>query len=107
MVSFTLEAMKQTLIAGTCLLIIFGTLWARTCFRASNKEINTFMEQLNIKGDYSGLESYFVHRVLDIVNDLNRSVIIWEDLIGNGVNVSEDTIVQVWKPGYNEMLNEV
>lgn len=65
------------------------------------------MEQLNITGDYAGLESYFVHRVLDIVKDFNRSVIIWEDLIGNGVNVSEDTIVQVWKPGYNEMLNEV
>lgn len=57
------------------------------------------MNQSNIsEDDYQGLEGYFVHKVLDIVKDLNHSAIIWEDLIQNGIRVDYDTIVQVWKP---------
>lgn len=76
-------------------------------FRASNEEINSFMEERNITGDYAALEAYFVKRVLDIVKGFNRTSIIWEDLIENGVEVYEDTVVQVWKPNYVAMLEKV
>lgn len=58
-------------------------------------EINDFMEQRNITGDYAALEAYFVSRVLDIVASFNRTPVIWEDLIENGVGVNRDTVVQV------------
>lgn len=76
-------------------------------FRESNEEINNFMEQLNITRDYAALESYFTHRVLDIVKGFNKTSIIWEDLIENGVEAYEDTIVQVWKSNFVAMLEKV
>lgn len=75
--------------------------------RASNEEINSFMEAINITENYAALESYFIHRVLDIVKGLNHTSIIWEDLIENGIEAYEDTIVQVWKPNYANMLEKV
>lgn len=76
-------------------------------FRESNEEINEFMDDRNITGDYAALEAYFVKRVLDIVKGFNRTSVIWEDLIENGVGVYRDTIIQVWKPNYAAMLNKV
>lgn len=76
-------------------------------FRASNPEVNSFMEEKNITGDYAALEAYFVKRVLDIVKGFNRTSVIWEDLIENGVEIYEDTIVQVWKENYIGMLEKV
>ncbi|CAL1536393.1 unnamed protein product [Lymnaea stagnalis] len=64
----------------------------------SSLEITTFMaDQGMTRGDFSRLESYYSQRLLDIVDHLDRRVLIWEDPINNGANVSLDAWIQVWK----------
>lgn len=65
------------------------------------------MEERNITGNYGALEGYFVKRILDMVRDFNRTSIIWEDPIENGVGIYDDTIVQVWKDDYIGMMEKV
>ena len=49
-------------------------------FRKSNPDISKFMSALNISGEFSKLESIYIHKLLDIVGSLptRNGYIIWQ-----------------------------
>ena len=49
-------------------------------FRKSNPDILKFMSALNISGEFSKLESIYIHKLLDIVGSLptRNGYIIWQ-----------------------------
>ncbi|XP_018333566.1 beta-hexosaminidase subunit alpha [Agrilus planipennis] len=65
------------------------------CWKA-NKDVNSFMRKMNITGDYAALEGYYIQRLLNIVNKLNISPVVWEEVFNNGVKLPTSTVVQVW-----------
>ncbi len=73
----------------------------------SNPDIIDFMKQKHIEGNFAKLEEYYVQNVLDIVKALNRSYIVWQEVYDNKVEIKSDTIVHVWKDGWQEELFNV
>lgn len=66
------------------------------------------MAELNITGNYAALESYFLQRLFEITDELNKTAIIWEDMFENGVEINNnDTVIQVWKDNYIGMMEKV
>lgn len=45
---------------------------------------------------YQQLEEDYIQRIVDIVTNLNRKSIVWQEVFENGVTLTNDTIVQVW-----------
>lgn len=67
-----------------------------TCW-ASNPAINAWMAQNGIAaGDYAGLESYYVQKVLDLVLSLGKFPVGWQEIFDNHLNIT-GSIVNVWK----------
>ena len=46
------------------------------------------------------LESYYAQRLLGILSDMNATVMCWEELFDNGLKLTTDTVVNVWKGGW-------
>ena len=74
-----LGAMKLTLAVGKEESIARNTPLHFT-FRKSNPDILKFMAALNISGEFSKLESIYIHKLLDIVGSLptRNGYIIWQ-----------------------------
>ena len=72
----------------------------------SNPNVRAFMKARNWT-DYARLESYYVQFVLDTVNKLGRTPLVWEEVFDNGVQLTPDTVVDVWKGGWNDTLARV
>ncbi|KAH9503397.1 hypothetical protein Btru_072909 [Bulinus truncatus] len=67
-------------------------------YRQSSPIIQEFMAQLGIPpGEYSGLETYYSQRLLSLIRPMNKRVVIWEDPVNHGAQISNDTLIQVWK----------
>ena len=64
---------------------------------ASNPSITAWMAAHGLAGDYAGLESYYVQRVLGLVQGLGRTPIGWQEVFDNHLNLTQRTIVNVWK----------
>ena len=49
------------------------------------------------------------NRLLDIVEEINPSngYMIWQEVFDNKVRVKQDTIVHVWKAGWEQEMNQV
>ena len=47
------------------------------------------------------VESYFLSRVESIAAANNKTLVIWDDPVGEGVNVSTKIKLQVWNQGMN------
>lgn len=45
---------------------------------------------------YQQLEEDYIQRIVDIVTNLNRKSIVWQEVFENGVTLTNDTIIQVW-----------
>ncbi|KAK6188319.1 hypothetical protein SNE40_004517 [Patella caerulea] len=67
----------------------------------SNPEIKEFMKQMNYTA--LQLEQYYFQKVLNIVRDLYRKNIVWQDVYDNGV-LSAGTIYQVWKSDWQSTI---
>jgi hexosaminidase len=68
-----------------------------TCW-ASNPQVAAWMAANGLApGDYAGLESYYVQRVLDLVAATGKSYIGWEEIFDNGLKLAPSTVVNVWK----------
>ena len=77
-----------------------------TCW-ASNPDILKYMTALNITDNFAKLEEIYIQKVLDIVKTLNRSYIVWQEVFDNGVNIKDDTLVHVWKDGWQQEIYNV
>ncbi|XP_021371857.1 beta-hexosaminidase subunit beta-like isoform X2 [Mizuhopecten yessoensis] len=70
---------------------------------ASNPDVRAFLT--NVLGlnasDFSGLEQYYIRRVLDIVSKTHKKTIIWEDPIEKGLKADKDVLVEVWRNEQN------
>ncbi|UYV65338.1 HEXB [Cordylochernes scorpioides] len=58
------------------------------CSRQTNPHINDFMEKNGMGNDYAKLESYYIDKVLDLMNNLKRNTIVWQEVFDNSANVS-------------------
>jgi len=63
----------------------------------SNPDINSFMAKRNISGNYGKLEEIYMQKVVDIVSELKKSNIIWQEVFDNGVKLPLDSVINVWK----------
>lgn len=54
------------------------------------------MKEQNISG-YNNLEAYYIQKIIQAVNSLNFSSIVWEEVFKNGVEVPDETIIHVWR----------
>ncbi|CAH1112226.1 unnamed protein product [Psylliodes chrysocephalus] len=72
----------------------------------SNSNIAQFMKKHKI-GDYNALESYYIQKVINLVDKLKYKSIVWEEVFNNGVKVPKETIVHVWKGDWTDTLLNV
>ncbi|KAJ8925860.1 hypothetical protein NQ315_009712 [Exocentrus adspersus] len=73
----------------------------------SNPDIIAFMKANNMSDDFVGLESYYIQKLIDIVDELNSDSIVWEEVFVNGVVLPQKTIVHVWKDVWQVTVAEV
>jgi len=64
----------------------------------SNPNITAWMKEKNISGNYAKLEEYHVQKVINISNEVGFSYIVWQEVFDNGVQLKDDTVVEVWLP---------
>lgn len=63
------------------------------------------MKQNNIT-TYEKLESYYIQKLVDSINQQQSKIIVWEEVFNNNVSIPLDTIVQVWlSPFYGTLQN--
>uniref|UniRef100_A0AAR5Q2S4 beta-N-acetylhexosaminidase n=1 Tax=Dendroctonus ponderosae TaxID=77166 RepID=A0AAR5Q2S4_DENPD len=67
--------------------------------------ISSFMTRENIR-NYSGLEGYYIQKVIDIADELNFNSIVWEEVFNNGVKLPNETIVHVWRDWEGNYWND-
>ena len=51
-------------------------------------------------GAYKALESFYAQRLLGMLEKQGTSYMCWEELFDNGLTLKKDTIVNVWKAGW-------
>ncbi|XP_070541931.1 beta-hexosaminidase subunit beta-like [Ptychodera flava] len=73
----------------------------------SNPDITVFMQQMGFGDDYSKLESYYIGKLLEIMQTLKAGYIVWQEVFDNKVQVEPDTLIHVWKGGYQDELGSV
>lgn len=47
--------------------------------------------------NYKQLEAYYIYKLLNISAKLNAKAVVWQEVFDNGVPLSNDTIVHIWK----------
>lgn len=62
----------------------------------SNPGIKDFMKQEGIE-DYSKLESFYMQKLVRIVENLRKEYIVWQEVYDNGVHLGKNAVVHVWK----------
>ena len=66
----------------------------------SNPDIQQWMKQRNYT-NYARFEEYYIGKLLDVVQQLDKSYVVWQEVFDNGNKIKEDTIVHVWKEHTN------
>lgn len=73
---------------------------------ASNPEIRKWMANHNMSVDYAKLESFYIQKIVDIVEkEFRTSTIVWQEVFDNGVKLYNSTIVQAWTGNYEKELD--
>lgn len=65
------------------------------------------MKANNMSDNFVTLESYYIQKLINIVDDLNSDSIVWEEVFVNGVVLPQKTIVHVWKDMWQWTLMDV
>lgn len=42
------------------------------------------------------LEATYIQRIVDMIKNLGRKSIVWQEVFENGVNLAPETVVHVW-----------
>lgn len=72
----------------------------------SNPHITNFMKNNNIK-TYEALENYYIQRLIEIVEKLDKKMIVWQEVFDNKVKLRKNnTYVHIWK-GNDEWKHEM
>jgi hexosaminidase len=66
------------------------------CWR-SNPSVVAWMAAHGMAGNFSALESYYVQRLLKLVQALGKTPVGWQEIFDNGLELTPDTLVHVWK----------
>jgi hexosaminidase len=76
---------------------------------SSNPNITAFMDEMGFGSNYNLLESYYITRLLGVLETLstNNSYVVWQEIFDNGVAISDSTVVEVWKDPYLDELYNV
>ncbi|XP_007941560.1 beta-hexosaminidase subunit beta [Orycteropus afer afer] len=64
---------------------------------ASNPDIQNFMKQKGFGSDYKKLESFYVQKLVDIIANINKRSIVWQEVFDDKVKLPPGTVVEVWK----------
>ncbi|XP_055488108.1 beta-hexosaminidase subunit beta isoform X2 [Leucoraja erinacea] len=70
----------------------------------SNPMITEFMLKQGFGSDYRKLESFYIQNVVDIVASNLKGYMVWQEVFDNGVKLKSDSIVHVWKGGYQKEM---
>lgn len=73
---------------------------------ASNPGIQAWMKEHGYT-NYADLEQYYESTLLGIVNDLDKGYVVWQEIFDNGIKVRPDTVIDVWKGGWQKELASV
>ena len=73
----------------------------------TNPEIQEFMKKMRMSGKYEKLEEYFFKRLFDIISDLNKNWILWQEVLDERIDVSNNTIINIWKKDFEDELSKV
>ncbi|EFA05959.1 putative beta-hexosaminidase fdl-like Protein [Tribolium castaneum] len=66
-----------------------------SCWK-SNPEINQWMAEHQMEGDYVALQSHYIQKLINHVDSLGLNSIVWEEVFTNGVQLPKSTVVNVW-----------
>ncbi|XP_060535041.1 beta-hexosaminidase subunit alpha-like [Cylas formicarius] len=72
----------------------------------NNPTIERFMQKNNIT-TYEELESYYIKKVIDMVDDIGFDSIVWEEVFVNGVQTPNNTIIHVWRDNWMDTMYAV
>ncbi|XP_052865166.1 beta-hexosaminidase subunit beta-like isoform X2 [Anopheles cruzii] len=73
---------------------------------ASNANILEYMKQ-NRLYSFEMLEETFIQRIVDQIDVLNRSSLVWQEVYVNGVRLPNGTVVHVWTGNRQDLLSKV
>ncbi|XP_058447014.1 beta-hexosaminidase subunit beta-like [Malaya genurostris] len=73
---------------------------------ASNSDIMEYMKQ-NRLYSFEMLEEKFIQRVVDQIDALNRSSLVWQEVYVNGVRLPDGTVVHVWTGNRQDLLHRI
>ena len=62
----------------------------------SNPEIQLWMLERNYT-NYAKFEELYMGKLIQLVEQLNKSYVVWQEVFDNGNKIKEDTIIHVWK----------
>ena len=65
---------------------------------ASNPDIQQWMEDRGFT-NYARFETFYMSKLLQLMEELNKSYVVWQEVFDNGNKIKDDTIIHVWKGG--------
>lgn len=74
---------------------------------ASNPQVQAFMKSHSLGTDYKKLESYYIQKLVQIIERLKKSYIVWQEVFDDNVILKEDTVVHVWKGQNGQWMEEM